>query len=60
MNILIVHYSLFGHTHFLAEAVEKGAQEIENAVVEMRRVPESLSLAEIERKGAGEFQKSFM
>ena len=60
MNILIVHYSLFGHTHFLAEAIEIGAREIENAVVEMRRVPEYLSLGEIERKGAGEFQKSFM
>ncbi len=60
MNILIVHYSLFGHTHYLAEAVEKGVCEIENVVAEMRRVPESLSLMEIERKGASEFQKSFM
>jgi NAD(P)H dehydrogenase (quinone) len=59
MKILIVHYSLFGHTHFLAEAIEKGAQEIKNAVVEMRRVPEYLSQAEIEQKGAGKFQKSF-
>ncbi len=60
MRALIVHYTLTGHTHFLAEAIEKGVQEIENTVVEMRRVPESLSLAEIERKGASKFQKSFM
>ncbi len=60
MRVLIVHYTLYGHIHFLAEAIEKGAQEIEGAVVEMRRVPESLSSAEIERKrGAREFQKSF-
>jgi hypothetical protein len=25
MKDLIVHYTLFGHTHFLAEAIEKGA-----------------------------------
>jgi NAD(P)H dehydrogenase (quinone) len=61
MRVLIAHYTLYGHTHFLAEAIEKGALEIENAVVEMRRVPEVLSSEEIKRKrGAREFQKSFM
>ena len=60
MKVLIVHYTLSGHTHFLAEEIEKGAQEVENAIVKMRRVPETLSIEEIERKGAGKFQKSFM
>ena len=61
MRVLIVHYTLYGHTHYLAEAIEEGAQEIEGAVVEMRRVPESLSSAEIERKReVSEFQKSFL
>ena len=60
MRVLIVHYTLSGHTHFLAEAIEKGAQEVEDAIVEMRRVPESLSQEEIERRGAGKFQRSFM
>ncbi len=60
MNVLIVHYSLFGHTHFLAEAIEKGASEVEGAVVEMRRVPEIMSWDEIERRGAERFQKSFV
>jgi NAD(P)H dehydrogenase (quinone) len=60
MKALIVHYSLFGHTHFLAEAIEKGASEIEGAIVEMRRVPEMLSWEEIECKGAGRFQESFL
>lgn len=60
MNVLIIHYSLFGHTHFLAEAVEKGAAEVEGAVIEMRRVPETLSWEEIERRGAGRFQRSFV
>jgi NAD(P)H dehydrogenase (quinone) len=59
MKALIVHYTLFGHTHFLAEAIEKGAAEVDGAVVEMRRVPETLSWEEIERKDAGRFQESF-
>jgi NAD(P)H dehydrogenase (quinone) len=60
MKVLIVHYTLFGHTHFLAEAVEKGASEVDGIVVEMRRVPETLSWEEIEQRGAGKFQRSFM
>ncbi len=43
MKVLIVHYSLFGHTHFLAAAIEKGAAEVEGAFVEMKRVSETLS-----------------
>ncbi len=60
MKTLIVHYTLFGHTHFLAEAIEKGAAEVEGGVVEMRRVPEILNWEEIERMGASQFQKSFI
>ncbi len=59
MKVLIVHYTLFGHTHFLAEAIEKGAAEVEGADIEMKRIPETLSWEEIERKGADSFQKSF-
>jgi len=52
---------LYGHTHFLAEAIEEGVQEIEGAVVEMRRVPESLSSAAIElKREVSEFKKSFL
>jgi NAD(P)H dehydrogenase (quinone) len=60
MRVLIVHYTLYGHTHFLAEAIEQGVQEIKGAIVEMRRIPEVLSEVEMERKGDTEFQKSFM
>ena len=60
MRVLIVHYTLSGHTHFLAEAIEKGAYEVEDVSVEMRRVPETLSQEEIERRGAGKFQRSFV
>jgi NAD(P)H dehydrogenase (quinone) len=60
MRVLIVHYSLSGHTHFLAEAIEKGAREVKNSIVDMRRVPELLSQEEIERRRADEFQRSFM
>lgn len=59
MKVLIVHYTLFGHTHFLAEAIEEGAGEVAGAVVQMRRAPEILSWEDIEKKGAAEFQRSF-
>ncbi|MFB3766227.1 MAG: NAD(P)H:quinone oxidoreductase [Methanotrichaceae archaeon] len=59
MKVLIVHYTLFGHTHFLAEAIEDGAGEVAGTVVEMRRVPETMSWEEIEHSGAVKFQKSF-
>lgn len=60
MKLLIAHYSLLGHTHLLAEAVEEGLKEVEEADVVMRRVPEILSMEEIEGKGGSAFQKSFM
>jgi NAD(P)H dehydrogenase (quinone) len=60
MRVLIVHYPLSGHTHFLAEAIEKGAREVKNSIVDMRRVPELLSQEEIERRRVDEFQRSFM
>ncbi len=59
MKALIIHYTLFGHTHFLTEAIEKGAAGVEGTVVEMRRVPEILCWEEIECRGAVRFQESF-
>ncbi|AQT67452.1 NAD(P)H dehydrogenase (quinone) [Anaerohalosphaera lusitana] len=40
MKILIVYYSLYGHTLKLARAAEQGASQIENAEVIFRRVRE--------------------
>lgn len=59
-NILIIHHSLHGHTHFLAESIEKGAMEVKGTLVEMRRVPETKPSDVLERLGASEFYKSFL
>ena len=53
MKVLVVYYSMSGHTHCLADAVAEGAKEIEGAQVEIRRVPETLSKDELKkRKGS--------
>jgi len=59
MKVLIVYYSLYGHIHRMAEAVAEGAKEVENAKVEMRRVPETLPKEVIAKMGAVEAQKAF-
>ena len=46
-NILIPFYSMYGHTHTLADAVAAGAAEHTDAEVRLRRVPE---FAEIRKK----------
>ena len=40
MRILIVYYSMYGHTYQLAQAVETGAQSVQGIEVVMRRVEE--------------------
>jgi NAD(P)H dehydrogenase (quinone) len=40
MRILIVYYSLYGHTYQLARAVEEGAGSVSGADVQLRRVEE--------------------
>ena len=40
MKILIVYYSLYGHTQKLAQAVEEGARMVSGAEVLLRRVEE--------------------
>jgi len=52
MKILIVYYSMFGHTHRMAEDVAKGAGEVEGGEVLMRRVPETLSEEILSNMGA--------
>lgn len=58
MKVLVVYYSLYGHVHALAQAVAEGAREADGAVVELRRVPETLTPEIIERMGAAEAQKA--
>lgn len=52
MKILVVYYSMNGHTHRLAKAVAKGAGQVEGAKVEMRRVPETVSEEVLRKRGA--------
>lgn len=59
MKVLIVYYSMYGHVHRLAEAVAQGAREVTGAVVEMRRVPETLPEEVLKKMGALEAQKAF-
>ncbi len=58
MKVLVVYYSLYGHTYRMAQAVAEGARTIEGAEVEMKRVPETLSADIIEKMGALEAQNS--
>ncbi|MGA1843876.1 MAG: NAD(P)H:quinone oxidoreductase [bacterium] len=59
MKVLIVFYSMYGHTHRMAEAVAEGAREVGGAVVELRRVPETLPQDVLTKMGAVEPQKGF-
>lgn len=59
MKILVVYYSMYGHIHRMAEAVAEGAKSVAGAVVELRRVPETLPRDVLEKMGAVEAQKDF-
>ena len=59
MKILIVYYSMYGHTHRMAEAVAEGAREVKGAEVDMRRVPETLPDEVLKKMGAIDAQKAF-
>jgi NAD(P)H dehydrogenase (quinone) len=59
MKVLVVYYSMYGHVHRMAEAVAKGAREVDGAEVSLRRVPETLPPEVIEKMGAAEAQKAF-
>ncbi|MGM0502373.1 MAG: NAD(P)H:quinone oxidoreductase [Bacillota bacterium] len=59
MKILIVFYSTYGHTYQMAQAVAKGAEQIEGAEVELRKVPETIPEETLQEIGALEAQKQF-
>jgi NAD(P)H dehydrogenase (quinone) len=59
MKILVVFYSSYGHTYKMAEAVVAGAREVEGAVVDLKRIPETLSDSILEKTGAKAAQKVF-
>lgn len=53
MKVLIVYYSMYGHTLQLAQAVEEGARSVAGAQVELRRVQEFDAVIEATKKNAG-------
>jgi NAD(P)H dehydrogenase (quinone) len=57
MKILIVYYSMYGHIYKMARAVEEGAVKVEGVTVDLRRAPETLPEAVLEKMGAVEPQK---
>jgi NAD(P)H dehydrogenase (quinone) len=52
MKILVVYYSMYGHVYRLARAVAEGANAVEGAKVELRRIPETLSDEVLTNMGA--------
>jgi NAD(P)H dehydrogenase (quinone) len=59
MKALIVFYSMYGHIHRMAEAVAEGVREVPGAEAKLRRVPETLPAAVLQKMGAVEPQKAF-
>jgi NAD(P)H dehydrogenase (quinone) len=41
-KVLILYHSTYGHIEAMAEAVAEGAREVEGAVVDIKRVPETV------------------
>ena len=41
-KILVLYHSTYGHIEAMAEAVAEGAREVEGAVVDIKRVPETV------------------
>jgi NAD(P)H dehydrogenase (quinone) len=58
MKVLIVYYSMYGHTHRMAGAVAEGVREVPGAEVLLRRVPETLPEDVLKKMGALEAQKA--
>jgi NAD(P)H dehydrogenase (quinone) len=57
MKVLIVYYSMYGHTYRMAQAVAEGVRRVEGVTAELRRVPETLPDAVLEGMGAIAAQK---
>lgn len=57
MKVLIVYYSMYGHIYKMAQAIAEGVRLVEGAEAVLRRVPETLSEAVLEKMGATAAQK---
>jgi len=59
MKVKVVFYSMYGHIYRMAEAVAKGAREVEGAEVELLQVPELIPDAVLEKSGAKKAREEF-
>ena len=59
MRVLVLFYSMYGHIYRMAEAIAEGVREVPGAEAVLRRVPETLPEAILEKMGATEPQKAF-
>jgi NAD(P)H dehydrogenase (quinone) len=57
-KILVVYYSMYTHTHKMAEAMAEGVREVPGCEAVMKRVPETLSHDVLSAMGALNAQKS--
>ncbi len=57
-KILIVYYSMYTHTHKMAEAMAEGVRKVPGCEAVMKRVPETLSTDVLSAMGAMDAQKS--
>ena len=59
MKIKVVFYSMFGHIYKLAEAVAKGARDVEGAELELLQVAELVPDDVLEKSGAKKAREVF-
>jgi NAD(P)H dehydrogenase (quinone) len=52
MKVLVLYYSMYGHIYQLAQAVMEGARYVGGVKADLRRVPETLPGAVLEKMGA--------
>lgn len=56
-KVLIIHYSMYGHTYKMAEEVAAGVREVAGCQAIVKRVPETLPSEVLEMMGALDAQK---
>jgi NAD(P)H:quinone oxidoreductase type IV len=59
VKIIVLFYSMYGHTYRMAEAEAEGAREVEGGEVHLLQVPELCSEEVLEASGAKEARQAF-
>lgn len=57
-KVLVLYYSMYGHTHRMAQAIAEGAREVSGSQITLRRIPETLPEQTLASMGALEAQKA--